>query len=182
MIVEWRPVDVLGYEVSSEGDVRSVDRIIQLARGGTRRLRGKMLQQVVNPRGYRYVSLYHEGKQHTRTVHSLVAEAFLGPRPRGLDVRHKNGRHGECQVSNLEYGTRGENQFDQVAHGTHANAAKKACKRKHLLVSPNLVESALPRRDCKACAWGRGYVRGHPELNLVDVANDYYERIMKECA
>lgn len=49
--------------------------------------------------------------------HVLVAEAHLGPRPRGADVRHLNGDPADDRPENLAYGARVENAADTVAHG-----------------------------------------------------------------
>lgn len=177
---EWRvAVGVRGYEVSSAGRVRSVDRSVFGADGRTRRFRGQVIQGSYDKRlGYYRVVLYVGGKAIGRTVHSLVAEAFIGPCPEGHEVRHKNGQHGDCRAINLEYGTRSENNHDQVRHDTHANASKSACRRKHLLVEPNLVPSVLPRRGCLACSRARTYVRQYPEHDLTIIANERYEEIM----
>lgn len=63
--------------------------------------------------GYRLVGVY--GK--TRLVHCLVALAFLGPRPSGMDVRHLNGCKADNRSANLAYGTRKENEEDKARHG-----------------------------------------------------------------
>ena len=54
-----------------------------------------------------YFIMNCEGK--TRTVHSLVAEAFLGPRPEGYDIDHINGDKTRNEASNLRYVTHTEN-------------------------------------------------------------------------
>jgi hypothetical protein len=41
----------------------------------------------------------------TFTVHSLVAKAFLGPRPKRKEVNHLSGDKSDCSVENLEYAT-----------------------------------------------------------------------------
>lgn len=55
--------------------------------------------------GYFIVNV--EGK--TRTVHSLVAEAFLGPRPKGYDIDHISGDKTDNRLCNIEYVTHMEN-------------------------------------------------------------------------
>lgn len=42
-------------------------------------------------------------------IHSLVMTAFVGPRPPGLDINHKNGVNGDNRLENLEYATHGDN-------------------------------------------------------------------------
>lgn len=49
---------------------------------------------------------------------SLMAEAWLEPRPSGLQVRHKDGDKLNDAAWNLEYGTALENTADAIRHGT----------------------------------------------------------------
>lgn len=117
---EWRPVvDFEGkYEVSSEGRVRSLTRTWTqtTARGAQYSVTktGRCLRPGLSD-GYPSVVL---GRGNTRLVHRLVAEAFIGVRPTGLDIRHKNGDRTDARACNLEYGTRTENIMDAVRHGT----------------------------------------------------------------
>ncbi|BCI54928.1 hypothetical protein NIIDNTM18_42060 [Mycolicibacterium litorale] len=153
---QWRPVVGCenAYEVSDQGRVRSLDRIGTQINGKTgtqymSRRRGKILRPATANSGHRYVVL--QGRT-TRTVHSLVADAFLGPRPAGAEVRHKNGRPDDCRASNLEYGTRSENAEDSKRHGTHFHAGLLECKRGHDLTDPrNLQKSKTNKRVCLAC-------------------------------
>lgn len=50
-----------------------------------------------------------DNKIHRKTLHSIVAEAFLGPRPRGKVVNHIDGNKWNNEAKNLEYLTREEN-------------------------------------------------------------------------
>lgn len=60
-------------------------------------------------------------RRKNATVHSLVAAAFLGPRPAGEDVRHLDGDPENNRASNLAYGTRTQNMADAREHGTLPN-------------------------------------------------------------
>ena len=62
--------------------------------------------------GYAFVNLIKSGEVNSVKVHVLVAEAFLGQRPDGYDVCHKNGNKKDNNVDNLEYGTRSKNNLD----------------------------------------------------------------------
>lgn len=48
-------------------------------------------------------------RNYTKYIHGLVAEAFLGPRPEGYQVDHKDGNRSNNHISNLEYVTAKEN-------------------------------------------------------------------------
>jgi HNH endonuclease len=49
------------------------------------------------------------GKSRSVLVHTLVAEAFLGPKPDGMEVNHKNADRSDPSADNLEYVTHREN-------------------------------------------------------------------------
>lgn len=100
---EWRAVARdPRYEVSNLGRVRRGDRVLKF--GGSR---------------YRHIGI---GKV-SAYVHHLVAEAFIGPRPEGHEVAHRDGDHWHNHVSNLAYLTPQENGADKVRHRTASNGA-----------------------------------------------------------
>ena len=57
-------------------------------------------------------------------IHRLVANAFIGPRPEGLETCH--GPLGKCvnTPENLSYGTHSENMLDCLRDGTDQNGEK----------------------------------------------------------
>lgn len=120
----WHPV--VGYEglyeVSSLGRVRSLDRVTrQRSRSGRfvdARYRGKMLKLVVDKKGYKFVCLAKEGINKNFMVHTLVLEAFVGPRKAGMVCRHGAAGNGCNEVSNLSYGTYKDNIHDKYRDGT----------------------------------------------------------------
>jgi hypothetical protein len=58
--------------------------------------------------GHRSVALSHEGRSRHRAVADLVATAFLGPRPKGMRVLHKDDDLGNNRADNLRYATNSE--------------------------------------------------------------------------
>lgn len=126
---EWRPVCGYEgrYEVSSFGNVRSLLRKVRRHDGHWQTHAGRVLRQTVGTHGYPTVALCNGAERGTtRTVHTLVAAAFLGPRPEGHEVRHKNGNRLDPRADNLAYGTGADNQADRIAHGTHCRGEKNA--------------------------------------------------------
>lgn len=91
----WKPIP--GYEglysISSLGRVRREARF----------------QQSYSSGGYPRVNLSRDGKATAKSIHILVAEAFIGPRPEGLQINHKDGVKENSELSNLEYVTAAEN-------------------------------------------------------------------------
>jgi hypothetical protein len=73
--------------------------------------------------GHLYLNLQNEHhpreKPLRKSIHQLVAGAFIGPRPVGYETRHMDGNPTNNVVSNLAYGTKSDNSMDAVRHGTH---------------------------------------------------------------
>lgn len=175
----WLPIPGHdGYEVSSLGQVRSMDRTVPHPRSGQLTLRGRMLKISIagSHRGYPTV---HLGQGNTRTVHALMALAFLGP-PEGRQVRHLNGDPHDNRLENLAYGTVKDNMADMVRHGTQWQQQKTHCPAGHPLEEPNLVPSQARRghRQCLACQRARSWIRNHPEDDLQAEADRYHRKIV----
>jgi len=97
------------YKVSKDGTVYS------LKSGELKALKGGNVR-----RGYRGVTLYHNGKAHLRLVHRAVAEAFL-PNPDGLPhVNHKDFNKQNNSVDNLEWCKESENMRHLLQGGKHS--------------------------------------------------------------
>jgi hypothetical protein len=82
--------------------------------------RGRRLAQQVTAKGYCRVHLQINGETKSKSVHSLVAEVFIGPKPKGLQIRHLDGNKCNNKPNNLAYGTAKENEDDKISHGTKA--------------------------------------------------------------
>jgi hypothetical protein len=110
---EWR--DVVGYEdcyeVSSLGHVRSKDR--QSISYGTRMCERKGKERKAYAGRYMMIDLCKEGVRKTRTVHSLVAEAFL-PNPDTLpEIDHIDRDKHNNALSNLRWVSKVQNQANR---------------------------------------------------------------------
>jgi len=166
------------YEVSDEGRVRSIDRIVSHRMYKSMHLRGKMLSGCPSATGYLSVSLSSGNKHQIRKVHRLVAFAFLGDPVPGQEVCHNDGDPSNNVVSNLRWDTSSENRYDSVSHGTHPQASKDQCPWGHLLQSPNLTYSGRPYRTCLACSRGKAHASRHPGLDLQKTVDMYYAALM----
>ena len=104
--------DVKGYEglyqVSNLGNVKSLDRITN-ASDFDRRYKGKQLSKLKNSQGYFSVVLYKFSKRKQRSISSLVIEAFLYERPKGLIIDHIDNDPTNNRIDNLQYLTNKEN-------------------------------------------------------------------------
>ena len=112
LLEQWLPVVGFdGYDVSNRGRVRSW-------RDNRRTRTPYILKPQIIPDGYHRVGLYRGDRQKSVFVAHLVAEAFIGPRPDGLIIRHLDGTRDNNRPENLKYGTHKENSADRARHGT----------------------------------------------------------------
>lgn len=156
---EWKPVPGHegSYEVSSEGRVRSLDRVMVRKNGSRLTLRGKELLISLDNHNRPRVNI--EGTP--RLVHQLVLEAFVSPRPTpescGL---HYDDDPTNNRLSNLRWGTHTDNMRDMLRNGNHYNANKTRCLNGHELSGENLREYRNGERIiriCRACEADRNH-------------------------
>jgi HNH endonuclease/Helix-turn-helix domain of resolvase len=91
---EWVPVPGLPFEVTRTGRVRRIFQIEYIIHGVRSTSRG-------------YPRVKCNGT--TYFLHRLIAAAFLGPRPPGNQIDHKDGNKKNWLPENLEYVTPAEN-------------------------------------------------------------------------
>lgn len=102
------------YKVSSHGRVwQDITRIRN--RSITRH--PEIMHQFRNRKGYPCVNVTYISGQVTHAVHALVAAAFIGPCPEGLQCNHKDGDKTNNHASNLEYVTLIDNIRHAEANG-----------------------------------------------------------------
>lgn len=169
------------YEVSDLGRVRSLDRVVNGAPGkGTYLKPGVVLRPGAHRQGYRLVSLHDGASRRTYKVHRLVALAFLGPAPDGMEVCHNNSDPADNRAANLRWDTRSGNMQDAMALGRNPMQKRATCPRNHELVDPNLRrwEKRQGKRICYSCARenDRSRKAGRPFDDAA--ADDIYRRVM----
>lgn len=109
------------YEVSDQGRVRSLDRSVHLQGpwGSVVRVHPSVfLKPLRHTGGYQRVMLWKHGHAKQTYIHKVVLEAFVGPRPNGMQVAHCNGDRQDNRLCNLRWATPAENQADRETHGT----------------------------------------------------------------
>ncbi|HET6910528.1 MAG TPA: NUMOD4 motif-containing HNH endonuclease [Mycobacteriales bacterium] len=158
-IEEWRSIAGYEgrYEVSSLGRVRSIARID--TRGCRRREKLLSLRRAVS--GHLAVALYGDDSRRGFLVHHLVLEAFVGPRPVGMEGCHWNDDPADNRVENLRWDTRSANQRDSVRNGTHRMARVTHCPQGHPYTPENTYAYPAGNRACRECR--RIYRETHAE-------------------
>lgn len=161
-MAEWRDHPTYpGYQVSDDGRIRSVDRMVPNRWGGQHLVRGRELATFVRQGGYLGGNLSYDGKRINFEVHVMTAEAWHGPRPGEMQVRHLDGDKLNNAPSNLVWGTVSANMLDKVLHGSHHEAVKTQCPQGHPYDEANTYRApGTPgKRKCRACQRARDAAR-----------------------
>ena len=100
---EYKKTKYDGYLAGKDGNIYSMKRNI-------------ILSPRVDGDGYLEVSIMVNGKQMSKTVHRMIAEAWL-PNPNSKPfVNHKNGNRSDNRVDNLEWITISDNNLGINKH------------------------------------------------------------------
>lgn len=138
---EWRPVPIApGYEASRDGQVRSL-------------LNGEptVIGATPGPCGFLTFKPWVDGRPVSARVGTLVAAAWVGPRPAGSEVRRLDGNPLNDRADNLAYGSRDDVRADHVARARRQEAAGAAT---HCECGHRFEDSWLGnwgQRFCRVC-------------------------------
>lgn len=108
----WK--DIEGYEglyqISSEGRVRSINRIVKHNKGeGIRKLKTRILKNYSDKLNYQRIVLSKDGKREKLLVHRIVGKHFI-PNPENKPyIDHINCNPSDNRVSNLRWVSQKEN-------------------------------------------------------------------------
>ena len=112
---KWKKMkDFPDYDVSDQGQVRSWKN----NRWGKRRKNPKILKPCLST---------HGKKGKVKKVHHLVLETFIGPRPKGFETCHNNGKRTDNRSINLRWDSPKNNQADKIKHGTTNRGTRNHC-------------------------------------------------------
>lgn len=114
------------YEVSSLGNIRSVDR---LGYDG-RNLKSKKLKLTKNSNGYYRVSLCKNNICIKEYVHRIVAKNFICIEHEKKEVNHIDGNKKNNQINNLEWVTSYENSLHAFENGLNKIIFAKGSENK----------------------------------------------------
>lgn len=120
-MLEWKTVPGYEgyYEVSNNGNVRSLDRVVRRSDGVEQLRHGCMCNLLTNKDGYIYVNLSKDGVRKKIPVHRLVYQAFVSSIPDGYDIDHIDFDRANNCIENLQMLTHSDNVKRTVIAGRH---------------------------------------------------------------
>lgn len=151
------------YQVSNLGRVKSLDRYYNAGIKNQEKVlkKGKIRAQYLGRVGYYLVCLYIDDKSFTKTVHRLVAEAFI-PNPENKpQVNHINGIKTDNRAVNLEWATARENSL----HAHRTGLSKCWNKGKHGIYSEETLK--------KISQHNKGKITTNKEVNQYSLDGKY---------
>lgn len=121
-ITVWKPCPGFesDFEVSNLGEVKSIDRYVP-GRNGL--VKGRILKQFKNHKGYPYVRLNKNKRTTEQSVHRLVAIAFIPNLNNLPQVNHIDGNKLNNHVDNLEWVSNSTNQIHAYKLGLQPSRA-----------------------------------------------------------
>lgn len=106
------------YQVSNMGRVKSLSRIVNFKNGGNRKYDEKLMTPGEHKKGYQFLRLTKDKQTFYRSVHRLVAFAFI-PNPENKpQVNHIDGNVRNNRYDNLNWMTNSDTQLYKQAGNT----------------------------------------------------------------
>lgn len=138
-------------EVSNLGRVRTKDRVVMGKDDKKYHIKGRILKQCDNGRGYMLVKFSVNNKTINLLVHRIVATCFI-PNPHNYpEVNHKDNDRTNNVVSNLEWCTRQYNEAYKKNFGTsQAEVLGRVLGRSVIAVNLETLEVFWFKSQCEA--------------------------------
>lgn len=150
--------DIPGYEglykATTNGDIISVKK------------NKVMCAYVDNRSGYVQLCLRKNKKDKRYYVHTLIMLTFVGPKPIGMDINHKDENKQNNSLSNLEYCTRSYN----INYGNRNQKVSLA-----LMYHPNKIKPVLQfTKDGKL-------IKRWPSASQIERELGYFQAAISSC-
>lgn len=139
--VIWKPV--VGYEgyyeVSNNGEIRSLDRVV--GGNGKHKIQGCIMCPQKGRSGYLQVNLCKNGICKPHKIHRLIAIAFIPNPINKPEIDHINTRRDDNRVENLRWVTNFENSHNHNTIKNHMSPKPKS-ERKIISAKRNFRNNA----------------------------------------
>ena len=122
----WKDIEGFpGYQVSSEGRVRSHNKVTYTKRHGARHWRDRIIKpKISRVDGRPRVCIWANGKEYTFLPYRLEAKAFMEePSDPHMTINHKDGNPLNNNLDNLEWLSKGDNIRYGFSHGQYPQIA-----------------------------------------------------------
>lgn len=114
----WKNIpECPGYQASNTGFIKSLARYVKHPKGSQKLVKERVMKNQKGTNGYFIVGISKKGVTHSKTVHRLIARAFIPNPKKRPEVNHKDGNKKNNVVSNLEWATVSENRFHAFRTG-----------------------------------------------------------------
>ena len=144
------------YQISNEGNVKSLDKTYNVGYGGIKHQKEKILKPTNVGRGYLHICLCKNGKKEYKRIHRLVAEAFI-PNPNNYPtINHKDENPKNNKVENLEWCTQ---SYNNTYGGRTERMAKTQSKKVYqYTLDGELVKIWSSTNECGRNGFCQGWV------------------------
>lgn len=133
---KWKPIrDAPDYDVSSNGEIYSHKRNI-------------VMKVQTDGWGYLRVSLLNNGHKITKSVHRLVADAFIKNPLNKPEINHIDGNKLNNRIDNLEWVTRSENEIHAFKTKLNDRSSYDAGKHKKKVTISETGETFESITEC----------------------------------
>ena len=140
----WYP----GYEgiaqVSTRGQVKTVDRLVTRKDGRKCLWKGRILKPRRDKNGYLLITLSRNGKERTFKVHRMVAETWIDNPENKPEVNHRNEQKDMNFVENLSWASRKANvRWGTGIERSAASRLNGSCSKPVEAIDPKTGEVVL---------------------------------------
>lgn len=171
----WK--DIVGYEgyyiLSNRGEVVGLERTIVGKDGVVKIYKRKKQKTFISTTGYVIVILCKNGVAKKKSIHRLLATAFI-PNPHNKpEINHKNSIRSDNRLENLEWVTRSEN----VQHGYSFGFMKQ--KRKPFIEKETKINKI--KRSVVQLSLDGVYVNEYESISSASKSNNLHSAGISNC-
>lgn len=156
--IEWREIPGFpGYQASSEGEIKSYHQYEKILKGN------------VDQDGYLRCVLFRDGNRYAFGVHQLVALTFIGDRPDGYSIHHKNDNKKDNCPMNLEYIHPSEHSKFHHGNGKSYLRGERHWKNKLTEEQAKEIKRLLSQSDIKQGQIAKMFGVGRTTINEINM-------------